>query len=71
MRKKGFRIQKGKNKRQQFERERIILTANKEGKGGNAGGTSSELLYGILPVLGALQHRRRKLDHLYLKLPQI
>ena len=67
MRKKGFRIQKGKNKRQQFERERITLTANKEGKGGNAGGTSSELLYGILPVLGALQHRRRKLDHLYLK----
>ena len=38
MRKKGFRIQKGKNKRQQFERERIILTANKEGKGGNAMG---------------------------------
>ena len=54
-------------RRQKSTVERKFQTAEKEGNGQKSGGSAVDLLYGILPVLGALQHRRRRLDRLYLK----
>ena len=51
-------------KRHENEGGRTDTGAKKEGKGRKTGGSGKDLLYGILPVQGALSHRRRKLDHL-------
>ena len=54
-------------KRHENEGGRTDTGAKKEGKVRKTGGSGKDLLYGILPVQGALRHRRRKLDHLYFK----
>ena len=46
----------------------IKFISEKKNKKGASGVTSRSIyLYGVLPVQGALTHRRRKLDHLFLK----
>ena len=65
--KKESNREKSQFKRHEKENGRSFASAKKDGKGRKTGASGSDFLYGILPVLGALSHRRRKLDHLYLK----
>ena len=53
--------------RHENESRRAFTPVKKDDKGRKTGSSASDYLYGILPVQGALSHRRRKLDHLYLK----
>ena len=59
--------EKSQFKRHENDGERSFSSAKKDGKPHKTASSTSDLLYGILPVLGALQHRRRRLEHLYLK----
>jgi len=65
--KKGSNFEHNRFKRHENERGRPFLEAKKDGKRLKTDSSGSDFLYGILPVQGALRHRRRKLDHLYLK----
>jgi 23S rRNA (guanosine2251-2'-O)-methyltransferase len=65
--KKGSSRERSQVKRHENESGRQFTPVKKDGKGWKAGSSASDFLYGILPVRCALSHRRRKLDHLYLK----
>ena len=65
--KKESNRERSQFKRHENERGRPFTSAKKDAKGSKTDASASDFLYGILPVHGALSHRRRKLDHLYLK----
>ena len=65
--KKESNRERSQFKRHENERGRPFTSAKKDAKGRKTEASTSDFLYGILPVQGALRHRRRKLDHLYLK----
>ncbi|MEC9070204.1 MAG: RNA methyltransferase, partial [SAR324 cluster bacterium] len=65
--KKRSRCENSKLNRNKNEIDQPPPLKRKVGKGRNKSAPKSLYLYGVLPVEAALIHRRRKIDHLYLK----
>jgi len=65
--KKRSRCENSKLNRNKNEIDQPPPLKRKVGKGRKKSASTSLYLYGVLPVEAALIHRRRKIDHLYLK----
>ncbi len=65
--KKRSRCENSKLNGNKNEIDQPPLLKRKVGKGRKKSASTSLYLYGVLPVEAALIHRRRKIDHLYLK----